>query len=73
MFSGTRLPTFQRCLLSPSSGRPNDGGLVYETNADTIPALLRRISAAAQSTINHAETIAEAAQSLLLRSENCVV
>jgi hypothetical protein len=46
---------------------------IYKTSADTRPALLRPISAAAQPTVNHPQTIAEAAQSLLLRSEKCVV
>jgi hypothetical protein len=60
MYSGVRLPTIQKCLLPPSSGHPNDG-LVFETSADTRPALLRRISAAAQRTINHPETVTAAA------------
>jgi hypothetical protein len=46
---------------------------MYETSADKRPALLRRIAAAAQPTVNHPQTIAEAAQSLLLLSEKCVV
>jgi hypothetical protein len=64
-------PKFQRCLLPPSSGRPDDGGLMYETKFDTRPALLRRISAA-EHIRNHPENIAEATQSLLMRAEKCV-
>jgi hypothetical protein len=69
--SGRISPNFQRCLLPPSSGRPDDGGLVYETKVAGRPALLRRSFAAAEHIRNHTETSAEATQSLLMRVDKC--
>jgi hypothetical protein len=46
--------------------------LVCKTKVNTRPALLRCTFAAAEHMWNQPETIAEATQSLLMRSEKCI-
>ena len=46
--------------------------LMYETKVDSRAALRHRIFAVAEHTHNHPDNIASAAQSLLMRAENCI-
>ena len=46
--------------------------LVYETKVDSRAALRHCTFAAAEHTHNHPDNIASAAQSLLMRAENCI-
>jgi len=46
--------------------------LVYESMVDSRAALRDRIFAAAEHIRNHADNIASAIQSLLIRAENCL-
>jgi hypothetical protein len=45
---------------------------VYESKVDSRAALRDRIFAAAEHIRNHADNIASAIQSLLIRAENCL-